>query len=116
MKRLINDGWEFARLAPGGDAAGAAWRPVAVPHDFLIWDAGDLYADADGWYRRTLSAQEDRERYAWRVRFDGVYMDCDVLLNGRVLATHRYGYTAFDVDLTPALRVGDNALMVRVRR
>ena len=115
MKRLINDGWEFARLAPGGDAAGAAWRPVAVPHDFLIWDAGDLYADADGWYRRALSAPEDCEKYAWRVRFDGVYMDCDVLLNGEKVVTHRYGYTAFDADLTGLMRPGDNELRVLVR-
>ena len=115
MRRLLNDEWEFARLAPGASPDGACWQPVDLPHDFLIKDADDLYADADGWYRRTLTAPEGLGDRVWLLRFDGVYMDCDVLLNGRVLATHRYGYTAFEVDLTDAMRPGDNALEVCVR-
>ena len=115
MRRLLNDEWEFARLAPGASPEGARWQPVDIPHDFLIEDANDLYADADGWYRRTLTVPGDWAGRAWLLRFDGVYMDCDVLLNGRKLATHRYGYTAFDVDLTAGLRPGDNEIAVCVR-
>lgn len=118
MERLLNDGWEFVKLPPEGDVSATPegeWRPVALPHDWLIGQVEDLYEDGDGWYRRALTVPEDFADHVWLLRFDGVYMDCDVLVNGRVLATHRYGYTAFDVDLTPALRVGDNALMVRVR-
>lgn len=115
MRTLLNDEWFFARLAPGAAVSAAAWRPVDLPHDFLIEDADALYADADGWYRRALVVPEDFADRAWLLRFDGVYMDCDVLLNGRVLQTHRYGYTAFDVDLTDGLRPGMNELMVCVR-
>ncbi len=118
MLRLLNDGWEFVKLPPGGDVSavsGDNWRPVALPHDWLIGQARDLYEDGDGWYRRALIAPEDFADRTWLLRFDGVYMDCDVLLNGRLLATHRYGYTAFDVDLTPALRAGENQITVRVR-
>ena len=50
------------------------------------------------------------------MRFDGVYMDCDVLLNGHIVCTHHYGYTAFDVDLTSLLLVGRNTLAVHIRR
>lgn len=49
------------------------------------------------------------------LRFDGVYMDCDVLVNGQLVRTHRYGYTAFDADMTPALHNGDNEILVQVR-
>jgi len=48
--------------------------------------------------------------------FDGVYMNSDVWLNGSLLGSHPYGYTAFAYDLTPHLRRdGENVLAVRVR-
>lgn len=121
MRRLLNDGWEFVRLPPGSALEDAlalpdpAWARVDVPHDWLIEREDALYEDGDGWYRRALEAPEARLGDAWRLTFDGVYMDCDVLLNGARLATHRYGYTAFRVPLNPALRAGANQLMVCVR-
>ena len=110
MERLLNDGWSFVKLpcdAPLTD--GAPWEPVDLPHDFLIGQADDLYESCDGWYRRAVSLPEDGA--VWLLRFDGVYMDCDVLVNGAVARTHRYGYTAFDVPL-PA---GESVITVRVR-
>ncbi|MCX6631484.1 MAG: DUF4982 domain-containing protein, partial [Candidatus Solibacter sp.] len=48
--------------------------------------------------------------------FDGVYMNSDVWLNGKLLGNHPYGYTSFAYDLTPNLRRdGENVLAVRVR-
>lgn len=119
MQKLFNDGWEFALLPIDsavedlGKLATEDWQAVDIPHDWLIEDATRLYADGDGWYRRALRVEALEG--VWRLRFDGVYMDCDVLLNGRVIATHRYGYTAFDVDLTEGLNAGDNQILVHVR-
>ena len=121
MRRLLNDGWEFLKLPADSGPEGwrgadeRAWQGVAIPHDWLIGQAANLYEDGDGWYRRTLNVPEDFGDSAWLLRFDGVYMDCDVLLNGQLLTRHRYGYTAFDVDLSGALRPGGNLLMVWVR-
>lgn len=121
MQRLLNDHWKFAKLDADATLADAlalpdgAWRAVDIPHDWLIEDAGDLYQSGTGWYRRALDAPEDCAGQAWLLRFDGVYMDCDVLLNGEILCTHRNGYTAFDVDLSFSLRPGRNDLMVCVR-
>ena len=59
--RKLNDGWEFCKLPPGStpeQARAAAWQPVRLPHDWLIWQAGDLYESADAWYRRTLRKEE----------------------------------------------------------
>ena len=116
MTTLINDGWSFAKLPSGStyeDAMDAAFAPVDLPHDWLIWQADKLYETSDGWYRRALHAPADG--LVRILRFDGVYMDCDVLLNGAVICTHRYGYTRFHVDLTPHLRPGANILMVHIR-
>lgn len=118
MERLFNDGWQFAKLPTGStleQARQAAFAPVDLPHDFLIGQHNDLYETADGWYRRTLTVPEDHAGQVRILRFDGVYMDCDVLVNGEIVTTHRYGYTAFDVPLTDALRAGDNEVMVHIR-
>ena len=112
MERLLNDGWLFAKLpcdAPMTEET--LWQPVDLPHDFLIEQADNLYESCDGWYRRTLEVSELGQQI-WLLRFDGVYMDCDVLLNGEVIHTHRYGYTAFHIDLTPYLHPGENMMMV----
>lgn len=49
------------------------------------------------------------------VEFNGVYMDCEVYINGHKLGGHPYGYTGFAFDLTDYLnKEGENVLAVRV--
>lgn len=49
------------------------------------------------------------------VEFDGVYRNATVWLNGHKLGTQPYGYTSFQLDLTPDLNfAGANVLAVRV--
>ncbi|MBR3765428.1 MAG: DUF4982 domain-containing protein [Clostridia bacterium] len=119
MERLFNDGWSFLKLPldssyADAEAAVEAWKPVDLPHDFLIQNHEDLYENTDGWYRRTLEVPAEWLHKAVWLRFDGVYQDCDVLLNGDVVATHHYGYTCFDVPLR-FLQEGKNTLHVHVR-
>ena len=96
MKKLLNDGWEFLKMPIGSTAEeirnASGWTAVDLPHDWLIWQ-NDLYESADAWYRRTLAFSELPETCL--LHFDGVYMDCDVLLNRETICTHAYGYTAF---------------------
>ena len=116
MERLLNDGWSFLKTACGASIeADAPWQPVDLPHDFLIGQADQLYESCDGWYRRIIDVPESISGQVWLMRFDGVYMDCDVLVNGSLVCTHRYGYTAFDAELTPHLRPGENTVTVLVR-
>ena len=118
MQRLFNDGWRFVKLPLGStlrDALAADWRAVDLPHDFLIHQADNLYESCDGWYRRALQVPEAWADKCVILRFDGVYMDCDVLLDGEVVCTHHYGYTAFDADLTGCLTPGDHELTVHIR-
>ena len=52
MERLFNDHWEFVKLPNGSalcDTQSAAWMPVDLPHDFLIYQENALYENADGW-------------------------------------------------------------------
>ena len=102
MKKLINDGWEFKKLPSGSTWEEAredsGWTAVDLPHDWLIYGENGLYESADAWYRRRIEIPENAPPVCM-IRFDGVYMDCDVYLNGTVAARHAYGYTAFDADL-----------------
>ena len=117
MQILMNDGWSFAKLPSGSvfaDADNAGFNPVDLPHDWLIWQEDDLYENADAWYRRTIELPDEHEPNVF-IRFDGVYMDCDVFLNGELIRSHPYGYTAFDVSLTGRIRKGKNQLTVHIR-
>lgn len=66
-----------------------------------------------GWYRKRF-AYDQGDRHV-ELRFDGVYQNADVWLNGTHLGFHPYGYTAFAFDVTALLnRTGTNVLAVRV--
>lgn len=68
-----------------------------------------------GWYRKHFVINETGQRIA--VRFDGVYMNAVLWINGHRLGEHPHGYTAFEFDLTPYLNPAgqDNVLAVCVR-
>ncbi|MCE5185994.1 MAG: DUF4982 domain-containing protein [Planctomycetaceae bacterium] len=67
------------------------------------------------WYRKHFFLNEPGKLIG--VRFDGVYMNADVWINGHHLGNHPYGYTSFEFDLTGYLKpLGEeNVLAVRVR-
>ncbi|GAA3803282.1 glycoside hydrolase family 2 TIM barrel-domain containing protein [Streptomyces phyllanthi] len=68
-----------------------------------------------GWYRKRFTLPERGGERHYELRFDGVYQNADVWLNGEHLGFHPYGYTSFAYDLTPHLRhSGENVLAVRV--
>ncbi len=117
MKKLLNDGWEFVKLSPGSSREDllhvSGWEKVDLPHDWLISQHNDLYESADAWYRRDLFMNSLPE--ACLIYFDGVYMDCDVLLNGEIICSHAYGYTSFTADLSGRLCQGPNEILVHIR-
>ncbi len=70
-----------------------------------------------GWYRKHFALNSGDEGKRVVVRFDGVYMNSDVWINGHHAGNHPYGYTPFEFDLTPHLKPAGqpNVLAVRVR-
>ena len=73
------------------------------------WTVGGI-----GWYRKTFQAPHIPSAGKLTIRFEGVYMNSDVWLNGQHLGNHPYGYTGFAFDLTPHLQEGENTVAVRV--
>jgi len=68
-----------------------------------------------GWYRKTFELAETMRDKRIALRFDGVYMNAQVWINGTRLGVHPYGYTPFTFDVTPLVRRdGRNVIAVRV--
>ncbi len=120
-EQLFNNGWYF--LKTGLDAGYGQtlerlsdFQPVDIPHDWLIYDTANLYQDSMGWYCKSFTLEAEAFSRGGHVllRFDGVYMDSTVYVNGRKLWEWKYGYSTFDVDITEALQPGSNLLVVQV--
>jgi len=103
------DGWNLPEIAATG------WSRVAVPHTWQISQVSAAYMGI-AWYRRTFEAPRWWDTRAIRIEFEGVYHSARVWLNGRLVGEHlRKGYTAFVLDLSPALLPGaTNVLAVEV--
>jgi beta-galactosidase len=108
----------------------SAWRILDVPHDFVIEgspsaEANDLSLEAPidnkgflergiGIYRRTFDlVPPDKGKRIW-IRFDGVFRDARVFLNGFLLTNHRSGYTPFRVDISDVAHYGNAANILLV--
>lgn len=120
-KTLWNDNWYFAKTALGVNWEDRSlWeqkmQPVDLPHDWLIYDTKNLYEDSIGWYRkRFVYAASGTECDSCVIlRFEGVYMDSEIYVNGTKLGEWKYGYSTFDWDITDSLREGENEVVLRV--
>lgn len=183
----FHENWTFLRTelsATMGELERQKTRfvPVELPHDWLIYDAKNLYRNGCGWYRKEFELvtgeiedlgadlaqavhagaggsvqaaqtgagtpaqavhagaggsvqaahtgagaparpQREPERIVARthrgerviLRFDGVYMDSTVYVNGKKIGDWKYGYSTFDMDVTSALMPGKNQVTVEVR-
>ena len=117
QKKLFNAGWSFALVPFGSLGEGerpdaSSYSPVDIPHDWLIHDTKKLYADGDGYYKKEFTV-DDPAGNVYILRFDGVYMDSEVYLNGKKIYEWKYGYTTFDVELS-GLTAGRNLIEVIV--
>ena len=139
---LFDDGWKFFK----GDIKGAekpsfddrSWREVDLPHDWSIEELpvqesgktiGPFSIESPGaratgytlggtaWYRKTFSFNTKEKYSKTIIIFDGVYMNCEVWVNGKHAGTHPYGYTAFDFDISGFLNPDgrENVIAVRVK-
>ena len=130
-----------ATFAKAGEAVGAVqpnfndstWRTVDLPHDWAVDLDFVRVKDNDvmshgykpvgrqfpkstiGWYRRALFIPKEDEGRRLMVKFDGVFRDCIVWLNGHYLGNNLSGYSEFGYDITDYVRYGEkNVLVVRV--
>ena len=130
LETTLSEGWQFSQDRE-------TWKTVSVPHDWAIagpfdkkWDlqkvrieqngekeateksgrSGALPWIGEGHYKRIISIPDDCQHA--ELVFDGAMAEPTVSLNGKKVGYWAYGYNAFRVDLTPAMKPGDNLLEV----
>jgi beta-galactosidase len=102
------------------------WRLLNVPHDWSIegefskdnpaTPGGGALPGGIGWYRKSFETPTSDKGKLVYVKFDGVYRNSEVWINGHYLGKRPYGYSSFRYELTPFLKYGTdkNILAVRV--
>ena len=91
-------------------------KKVNLPHTNIVLPYNN-FSEKD--YQFVSSYQKEFEirkikskRYT--LHFEGVMTYCEVYLNGKLVITHKGGYTAFSEDITLELNNGENKLFVMV--
>ncbi len=112
-RELFTSGWQFALMKIGDLPQQNDFNPVDIPHDWQVWNTKNLYGDGDGYYKKTFTVSDVDGKF-YSLRFEGVYMDTTVFLNGENICEWKYGYTTFDCPLT-GIKEGENEILVRVR-
>ena len=139
--RLFNTQWKFIRDSLVGAEVisydDSKWITLDLPHDFSMMDlpgedtneqigpftksspggndTGHVLGGS-GWYRKSFVVDEKDKGKFFVLQFDGVYMECEVWVNGTKIGAHKNGYTPFSFDITSALnKLGDkNVIAVKV--
>jgi beta-galactosidase len=138
--RLFNTQWQFIRDSVAEAEVisydDSEWLTVDLPHDFSLMDL--LGEDTEeqvgpftkhspganntghipggtGWYRKTFVTDEKDKGKIFVLQFDGVYMECEVWVNGKEIGVHKNGYTPFAFDITSALNKPGEKNVVAVK-
>ncbi|MCI6998259.1 MAG: DUF4982 domain-containing protein [Eubacterium sp.] len=124
-----NDTWKFW---VNRDSFALVWnvpedaREIQLPHDAMIekpvnpdspnggntgFRDGEIYD-----YTKILYAPEEWRQQTIMLKFEGVYMNALVYVNGQLAAKNPFGYTTFYVELNDFLKYGkENEIRVEAR-
>jgi beta-galactosidase len=132
-ERNFNDNWKFILdslptldgLTPDHpEYNDSHWLMIDLPHDWSIAHLtakdtsiriGPFAINSPGatstgyalggtaWYRKHFILNHADKGKLVALRFDGVYMETEVWVNGQHAGSHVYGYTPFNMDITPFL-------------
>ena len=116
---MLDNGWEFTyNWFDGFERGEGEAKAVRLPH--TVNEVPLHYADPADYetvcgYRRALAVPEDARGKRLFLQFDGAAHIAVVFLNGKELAVHRCGYTAFRVEITDEVRFdGENLIAVKL--
>ena len=113
----LNGLWDYA-IAPKGSVEPAKYDgQILVPFavESSLSGVGKTVGDKNEiWYKRTFTIPAKWKSQNVLLHFGAVDWRADVWVNGVKVGVHTGGFTPFSFDITPALKQGENTLMVRV--
>lgn len=117
-----NPGATVVYTQAGFDDSG--WRQLNLPHDWAVegpfeqeheGSTGKLKYWGPVWYRKHFAVPVTDAGKKIKLEIDGAMSFSEVWLNGQFIGGWPYGYTSFELDLTPHLKVGgENVLAIRL--
>lgn len=118
MKRNLNNNWEYVdEFTDEFRSFKGAAKSVRLPHTVTEtpYDYFDetIYQKHCG-YRRTFTVPKQWSEKRIFITFDGAAHRAVVYINGKQLAVHENGYTAFTIEVTDVVLIGENQLVVEL--
>ena len=119
MKKVINlnRGWVFSRRLPEDFSRRlrVEAEKVDLPHSWNVLDASgggknDLYQGKCA-YQKELHIPAELKKIYLYLEFKGVNSAAELYVNGRPAGTHRGGFSAFRVEITPYVSFGQNNII-----
>jgi len=110
----LNGLWDYAITPKGAGLPGKFDGKILVPYPLESALSGVkkvLQPDQLLWYRRSFEKPTGEKVL---LHFGAVDFQATVLINGKEVCTHSGGYDAFTIDITNALKSGENELIVKV--
>lgn len=126
---LFTSDWKFIQKDIDGaeiaDFRDSEWRTLNLPHDWSIkgefskenpaGSSGGALPGGIAWYRKSFKLNEKDWDKHISIEFDGVFQNSEVWINGIFLGKRPYGYSAFQYNLTPFLKFGENENVLAVK-
>ncbi len=113
--KCLNGLWDYA-VTGKDEKTPAAWAgKILVPFcpESTLSGVGRMMEPAEAlWYKCSLPGPVERKRTI--LNFEAVDYTTTVSVNGRIIGSHSGGFTPFSFDITPALKAGENELLLRV--
>jgi beta-galactosidase len=125
----FNSEWRFAlindNLALNLNYDDSGWRLLNVPHDWSIEGefneknpatvGGGALPGGIGWYRKQLILPASDLGKQIYLRFDGVYRNSEVYVNGQLAGKRPNGYISFEYNITDKVTYGEKANVIAVK-
>jgi len=99
-------------------------KSVTLPHDAMLGEIRDggcrngvnsgYFPGGKYTYEKEFEIGTEQIGKSIILHFEGVYQNCAVTVNSQKVGSHKYGYTAFDVDISNAVYEGMNSIRVDV--
>jgi beta-galactosidase len=120
--RLIqnfNQSWKFKRADVTGAEATAfddsAWGNVGLPHSFNLPNfLSTKFYVGYGWYRKHFTVPASWSGKSVAIEFQAAFDQAQIYVNGKQVGQHIGGYNGFSIDITAAIKTGDNVVAVRL--
>ena len=109
-KISLNGIWKFS--PESGDIHSAS--EIEVPGEWAM-QGFKVPKDKNAIYWKTFTIPNDWEGNRIRIRFDGISSHGIVKVNGKTIGDHEGSFAAFELDITDAVKPGENILEVDVQ-